>query len=103
MRYITPISHAIEHEWGELEGTGAHIGFGERRHYSRANTFCAIGKFDSFVTSSEAVKLYSSCLSHLLWSPGQSMPRAEVALLPGLPPLRNLLIGLVQLIEPPQL
>ena len=27
MRYITPVSHAVEYEWGVLEGTGAYIGF----------------------------------------------------------------------------
>jgi hypothetical protein len=31
MRYLTPISHAVEHDWGVLEGTGAYIGFDERR------------------------------------------------------------------------
>ena len=31
MRYITPISHAVEHEWGLLEGTGAYIGLEEQR------------------------------------------------------------------------
>jgi hypothetical protein len=28
MRYITPISEAVEHEWGQLEGTGGYIHFG---------------------------------------------------------------------------
>jgi hypothetical protein len=27
MRYITPISHAVENEWGVLEGTGAYVEF----------------------------------------------------------------------------
>ena len=31
MRYITPISHAIDDEWGRLEGPGAYIEFGGRR------------------------------------------------------------------------
>jgi hypothetical protein len=31
MRYITPISHAVEHEWGALEGTGAYVEFEGRR------------------------------------------------------------------------
>jgi hypothetical protein len=30
-RYVTPISHAVEYEWGGLEGTGGYIGFGGKR------------------------------------------------------------------------
>lgn len=31
MSYITPISHAVEDEWGKLEGTGSYIEFGGKR------------------------------------------------------------------------
>jgi hypothetical protein len=31
MRYVTPISEAVENEWGLLEGTGGYVGFGEKR------------------------------------------------------------------------
>lgn len=31
MRFVTPISEAVEYEWGLLEGTGGYIGFGGKR------------------------------------------------------------------------
>lgn len=31
MRYITPVSHAVEHDWGVLEGTGAYVEFEGKR------------------------------------------------------------------------
>jgi hypothetical protein len=31
MRYVTPISVAVEHDWGVLEGTGGYIGFEGKR------------------------------------------------------------------------
>ncbi len=31
LRYVTPISEAVEYEWGQLEGTGGFISFGGTR------------------------------------------------------------------------